>query len=110
MSETTLESSRDDNPQKYPSQSQCHRVLADERRRVLLTELEGHTEPISLDALTSKIVDRERYDGGQRATESLRISLHHLHLPMLDELGIVSYDTEEHVVEPRRPAIDGLVH
>jgi hypothetical protein len=108
MSETTSNAARDGAKSPHHSQSQRHRVLADRRRRVLLAELEGHTEPVSVDALTSAIVARERGDGGQSASEKVRISLHHIHLPLLNDHGIVDYDTEDKVVERRRTAIDGI--
>lgn len=108
MSEPTVDATRDGTRLPNLSQSQRHRVLADKRRRVLLAELEEHTDPVSLDALTSAIVARERDDGGQSRSDRVRISLHHVHFPLLDELGIVDYDHENNVIEPQRAAIDGL--
>lgn len=92
------------------SESQRHRVLANECRRVLLKELEGHTDPVTLETLTSKIIAREDGNGEQSASDRLPILLHHAHLPLLDELGIVDYDSEDKIIEPRRAAVDGIAH
>lgn len=70
-----------------------HRLLADEQRRSVIESLPtvGHGD-ITLDAFAAHLEGTEnvRVASGQR----LRCRLHHVHLPMLDEAGLLAYDGE----------------
>ncbi|MFC6824586.1 DUF7344 domain-containing protein [Halopelagius fulvigenes] len=67
-------------------------ILADEDRSVHLLALAervaAETRDVSLDDLTPKEVQR------------VELSLHHNHLPKLDEAGIVEYASEEKRISP----------
>lgn len=73
-------------------------VLSNARRRRLVALLgeADETDRLSLDALSSRLADREP-DGGSAG--EVAISLHHLHLPKLDEAGFVRYDPGTQLVE-----------
>jgi DNA-binding transcriptional ArsR family regulator len=75
-------------------------ALADERRRAVVRVLDGTEGPVPLQELATEI--RRRPDGAQdRDRERIVVDLHHRTLPKLDTLGIVDYDSENNVVEPR---------
>lgn len=80
----------------YPEVDRAVRLLGASRRRSILAELDRSNSPLSLEALARGVVSRERGVGPAEVPEkSLRdamISLHHVHLPMLDEAGLLEYD------------------
>lgn len=57
----------------------------------MLRELDGRAAPVPLDELTAAVEDRTA-DAGDRTR--IAISLHHTHLPMLDDAGLVDYDAD----------------
>jgi len=75
------------------------RILADERRRLVLDILEGQAGGLRLDELAETVVDRSDGQPGKRsATNRVRVSLHHKHLPLLEAYGVIEYDHETHWV------------
>lgn len=76
------------------SETDRHRLLASERRRVALEILTGRTDPVDLDDLAAGIVGREDdVDAAdEAAVERVAVQLHHMHLPKMAELGIIDYD------------------
>ncbi|MFC3958371.1 DUF7344 domain-containing protein [Halovivax cerinus] len=79
--------------------SERYRLLSSERRRRVLAILANQTGPISCDELAGMLVAEVR---GSDASEDVRrdvaISLHHSDLPMLDDLGVATYDPTANVV------------
>lgn len=79
--------------------SERYRLLSSERRRRVLAILANRNGPISCDELAGMLVAEQ---GGSDASEDGRrdvaISLHHSDLPMLDDLGIATYDPTANVV------------
>ncbi|WP_324664623.1 DUF7344 domain-containing protein [Haloarcula sediminis] len=78
-----------------------HRLLADEQRRSviesLLTAGRGDT---TLDAFAARL---QRAGHGQvDSRQHLRCRLHHVHLPMLADAGLLEYDGET-----KRISLDG---
>jgi hypothetical protein len=72
-------------------------VLSDARRRHVLYYLREH-DATSLDELADVIagwlmVDRVTITTPTRR-DRIRIKLHHVHLPMLDDIGFLAYDRE----------------
>lgn len=67
-------------------------ILVEESRSLPLRLLAGwtaaETEGVPLDALPERCVDRTA------------IKLHHVHLPKLDEIGVVDYDPDEGRIAP----------
>lgn len=78
------------------SDSERFRVLADFRRRHVLDVLEDADEPCGLDGLATAIEAREVRTAD---ADDVRITLHHVHLPMLDDAGLVEYDPATGTVE-----------
>lgn len=83
------------------SESGRHDLLSSERRRTLLDVLESGSTPVELAALAASVHARERGTptGGPGAREAVAIALHHVHLPKLDEAGVVDYDAVSGRVE-----------
>ncbi|MFC7070797.1 DUF7344 domain-containing protein [Halobaculum lipolyticum] len=78
------------------SRDDHHRVLASDRRRHVLQIVAARPSPVALEALAAAVVAREGDDpADETAREHAAISLHHVHLPLLDEHGVVEYDTDE---------------
>jgi hypothetical protein len=73
-----------------------YRLLADDRRRTVLGVLATRTGPIDLMELATVVAvhesDADEIPDG--ALERVAVALHHQHLPKLDEVDVVDYDTE----------------
>lgn len=64
--------------------------LADARRRAVVSALQAAGDDwIDFDRLVAAVAD-ETPDAN---AETLRIDLHHVHLPMLEDRGIIDYDS-----------------
>lgn len=82
--------------------SEKHELLAAEARRLALEALEGRTNSLELYALAEEIATMdEAHSVNDETVEQLAIALHHAHLPKMDDLGVLSYDAETNVVDPR---------
>lgn len=86
------------------STDQLFDALADERRRVVLDSLFESGTPVDVGRLARRVAARERRGGeGDRgppadAVHRVRVSLHHVHLPKLDDAGLVEYDPDGQAV------------
>ncbi|WP_254765074.1 DUF7344 domain-containing protein [Natrinema marinum] len=82
-------------------ESHRHRLLTSTRRRLTLDVLAGVTEPVSLSELATGIVARE--DGVDAVDEAsvgpVSVDLHHVHLPLMADIGIIDYDPETRRIE-----------
>ncbi|UWG50049.1 putative trancriptional regulator, ArsR family [Halalkaliarchaeum sp. AArc-CO] len=83
------------------AETEIHDVLRNERRRLALERLSERSGPASVSDLAEHVAALE---AGERPPpnnlrQSVYVSLHQTHLPKLDELGIVEYDTDEKTVE-----------
>lgn len=78
--------------------SERYRLLADERRRLILTILHERGRPMDLDDLAAALATAEQ----EAAARRIRITLHHKQLPMMAELGVLAYDTESGRVQLSR--------
>lgn len=83
------------------STNERHKLLEAERRRQVLTALDGQTDALELEGLATSVL---RLEHDRIATddeiEQVAIALHHIHLPTMDELGVLDYDPETNEVEP----------
>jgi len=74
-----------------------HRLLADDQRRFVIASLRAAPcgDETTLDELATaldRMARREAVpDAGYR--QNLRCRLHHVHLPMLDDAGVIDYDS-----------------
>jgi len=69
--------------------------LACERRRTVLAALSTHEEPVERAALARQVA---AYEPGPDTTEDVLVSLHHVHLPKLDDAGLVERDRQADTV------------
>lgn len=79
-----------------------HRLLAAERRRLALAILSERPPSIELGELAAELAAREPGldDDDEEAVEHVALTLHHTHLPVLDELDVVDYDLRTQRIEP----------
>lgn len=84
--------------------------LAYRRRRIVLSILDDRGAPMAKPELARRIVAREeggRADLESGATETLCASLHHVHLPKLQQAGLLTYDADSGTVSYEgHPALD----
>ncbi|WP_227378588.1 DUF7344 domain-containing protein [Haladaptatus halobius] len=77
-------------------------VLSNEHRQVVLTSLLRENGPVSVEALIDHIVrevcpvDESRPD---KLRTSMAVRLHHVHLPLLHDAGMIDYDPERKMAE-----------
>ena len=82
----------------------AHRCLADERRRRVLAFLRDTTNGIaSLEELVAHVVAHED-DAPAPDSETVAITLYHVHLPMLADHGVIDFDERAGTVRYRPPA------
>lgn len=78
-------------------------VCADRHRRIVLAVLAGEQRRLTVNDLAKAIVKHNHHvpvtetSGGQLS--KLGASLHHVHLPKIEESGLVTYDPERRLVE-----------
>jgi len=81
-------------------------LISDSRRRTLLYALRANRrDEYCLDRLIDLVDERERAiprREPERSREELEVSLGHVHLPKLDDLGVVDYDTDTGIVRYHR--------
>lgn len=84
--------------------SEYHTLLSVDRRRLVLDILEGTASTVDLEELAAEVAAREH--GSNAVDEATRqrivISLHHNHLPCIDDAGLIDYDPHAHIVDPTR--------
>lgn len=77
------------------------KTLANRRRQYVIETLYYQSNPKPVRELATEIAARERStperDVGEDAVEQVHVALYHLHLPMLEDAGLVSLD-DDHVV------------
>ncbi|WP_312908271.1 DUF7344 domain-containing protein [Natronosalvus caseinilyticus] len=79
-------------------------LLSHHRRRAILDLLLTHDRPLTLTDIRNEVVEKEQ---GTEITEipskqvqQVHISLHHVHIPKLEEKGVINYDSSRNLVEP----------
>lgn len=79
-------------------------AVANEHRRAILNSLiSASDKTLKHDALVDHVADRVRDEDAERASDEhrqrVRIALHHTHLPKLEEVRIIDYETETGLVQ-----------
>lgn len=71
-----------------------YRLLADERRRQILSFLTDRVgEPVLVDRLVDEVAENERPDPGPaNHRDRVAIDLHHVHIPKLADTDVVEHD------------------
>lgn len=83
-------------------------LLGKRRRRLALRILRESASPLRAMEIARYIGEREYESPATDAVNTVYVSLHHNHLPQLDEAGAVAYDRTEGTVRPGRN-FDALV-
>ena len=80
---------------------EIHDVLRNERRRAVLSELRQNGGNHTVRDLAERIAELESNESPapRNVRQSVYVSLHQTHLPKLDDLEIVAYDTDDQAVE-----------
>ncbi|WP_254279838.1 DUF7344 domain-containing protein [Haloarcula marina] len=78
------------------TESERHRVLTSERRRTTIDILHEMDCPIDLQELSRQVAVRET---GDSDSEQVALTLHHLHLPLLDDLDLLEYEPKSTTVD-----------
>lgn len=88
-------------------ESALHRLLASNRRRILLELLEEQPTPVDLEALAILVAKREaEVDSTEPADlDRIEMTLHHEHLPVLAQAGVVDYQPAANSVESYRELV-----
>lgn len=82
------------------TKSERYELLSDERRRAVLETLEGLTAPVQLAELAAEIADRTGVGAfEQETTKQVQITLHHNHLPKMDDMGVIDYDPDSNRID-----------
>ena len=82
-----------------------YRILASKRRRRALDAMLGLQPPIALEDLAAEIAAKA---GDEQRLDEVEISLHHNHLPLLDQFDVVEYDRDRNrVTKHRADQLDG---
>lgn len=96
------------------SDDQFYRALASrQRRRLLFYLLDG--EERTIEEIATVLTGWTASESGSMQTaddrEQVHIELIHSHLPVLDEVGLISHDSDRGVVriEPLDPAVEELI-
>lgn len=87
---------------QQPSVDELFEILSHERRRAVLATLSDH-QSVAVESLAADVAACESDDSPAVPSESLvdevHVTLHHVHLPKLDDAGLVDYDRDEKTVE-----------
>lgn len=88
------------------SETDIHHVLSNPRRRATIRCLKDGGGLVSLGGLAQQIAATEsgEHPPPRRARESVYNTLHQTHLPLLHDLGVVTYDRDQRAVELRPEA------
>jgi hypothetical protein len=101
MSQTTTEFTSEVPSIANLTESERHELLMNERRRLALDILAERESAVALGDLAAAIAAREGgTDETATAVERIEVTLHHSHLPKMDELDVIDYDVDTNVVTP----------
>jgi hypothetical protein len=88
--------------------SQIHDILRNDRRRLAIKCLRENGDVLSVRDLSEDVASRETGEtpAPRDKRRSVYVSLHQTHLPKLDDLGIIDYDTDAKEVRLRDQAAE----
>lgn len=99
MSQTIPRFTTDQSSGANLTENERHELLRKERRRMVLDILADQSTPVTLAELVDEIAGREDDSvADENTVKQIRISLHHVHLPQMNEFGIISYDGESNTI------------
>lgn len=105
LNDITAENARDEGEDNETLSNETDALLdalSHRYRRFALTALCGRDEPVALADLAVDVTERETGETGEslskeRARE-IEISLYHVHVPKLDDAGLVEFDRDRNTV------------
>lgn len=80
------------------TENEHYRLFAEERRRTTYDVLRSESEPVALEDMAKTVAHREGRGTDEESVERVAITLHHVHLPMMDDVGVIDYDPDECLV------------
>lgn len=84
----------------HPSWDAAAVLLARPRRQDVLSVVADRSDRLTVSELAATLRDRERSSTTDERDPTLRTRLHHVDLPVLDDVGLVEYDPDERTVAP----------
>lgn len=101
MSQSPSDVGREEMGTPNLSKSDRHKLLAAKHRRVALDILNERSSPVDLQELAAAIARHEANGDAvdEQTIERVAIALHHKHLPLMGEFGVIDYDVATTVVE-----------
>ncbi|AEH37150.1 DUF7344 domain-containing protein [Halopiger xanaduensis] len=79
-------------------------LISHQRRHAILDLLLTYDQSLTITDLRNEIVEKEEdteiTEISSEQVKQVHISLHHVHIPKLEEKGIVNYDSDRSIVEP----------
>jgi len=71
-----------------------YELLESDRRRIALRVLERRRSPVELSTVAEAVASSEEGVDARddEAVSHVAVSLHHRHLPKMDDLGVIDYD------------------
>ena len=85
-----------------PSVDELFDVLSQTRRRTVLSILTERQSAMDVSALADEVAARETDAAPATLSEStvheIKVTLHHVHLPKLDDVELVDYDRDDRTV------------
>jgi hypothetical protein len=79
-------------------------ACGDQHRRIVLAVLADQQRSVTFNELTMTIVKHNHHtplsEASDEALTQIQSSLYHLHLPKLEDIGIIEYDPKQRLVEP----------
>ena len=78
-------------------------LISNQRRRAVLELLLTHDQPLTINDLRNEVVEKEQdteiTEIPSEQVKEVHISLHHVHIPKLEERELISYDSNRNIVE-----------
>ena len=83
------------------TESDRHRLLLAERRRVVLDVLSERLTPMSVDKPADAVEAKETGTDAsvEQSVHRVRVSLHHAHLPKMADMDVIDYDPDLQRIE-----------
>lgn len=89
-------------------------VCKHEHRRIVLAALADQRQSVSINDLAKAIVKYNHHtpltEADGKTITGIQTALHHVHLPKLEAVGLVEYDSERQLVEPTAQLERGVPH
>lgn len=91
---------------EMPSWEAIAELFENPRRRRVASIVAERRRPIRLEELAGELSTRERSPStaGENGDDTIHVSLHHVDLPRLDDVGLIDYDRSDRTVDATVPA------